>query len=56
MLAESGQNLVREVREIDGESYETLYRAVFTDDTASATEIMNEWYHNLVENGRVVSG
>ena len=54
-LAESGHNLVREVREIDGESYETLYRAVFTDDTATATEIMNEWYHNLVENGRVVN-
>lgn len=46
------QNLVREVLgsdENEENRFKTLYRISFEDETASATEIMNEWYHALVD-------
>ena len=48
-FAEEAQNYIREVRELDGESYETLYEAEFADDLYTANEIMNDWYLELVD-------
>ena len=50
-FAEPGQNLVREVREIDGESYESLYKATVPEGSPTLNEIMNEWYLDVVNNG-----
>lgn len=49
---EGKQNLFREVLgsdENEENRFKTLYRISFEDETASATEIMNEWYHALVD-------
>lgn len=44
------QNYVREVwGEGDGEY--SLYKAVFADDTLSATEVMEDWYHAIAGQG-----
>ncbi|MBR0161054.1 MAG: hypothetical protein IJQ02_07235 [Oscillospiraceae bacterium] len=46
-LAEGGENIVREVW---GEQYETLYRAVFDDGSTLASTVMQEWYDALAAN------
>lgn len=48
-FAEEGQNYIREVREVDGESYETFFEAEFADDAYTANEIMNDWYLELLD-------
>ena len=50
-FAEQGQNYVREVRDIDGESYENLYKANIPEGSPTMNEIMNEWYLDVVNNG-----
>lgn len=46
-LAEGKENYVREVH---GEDYSILYKAVFEDGNSKASAIMNEWYEALVKN------
>ena len=50
-FAEPGQNYVREVRDIDGEEYEILYKADVPEGSPTLNEIMNEWYLDVVNNG-----
>lgn len=50
-FAEEGQNLVREVREMDGETYENLYQATVPAETSTLNQLMNGWYEYLIENG-----
>ena len=50
-FAEPGQNYVREVRDIDGEEYESLYKADVPEGSPTLNEIMNEWYLDVVNNG-----
>lgn len=50
-FAEEGQNYVREVREIDGETYEYLFKANVPEGSPTLNEIMNEWYLDVVNNG-----
>ena len=45
-LAEGKENYVREVH---GEDYSILYKAVFEDGNSKASAIMNEWYEALVK-------
>lgn len=45
-LAEGKENYVREVH---GEDYSILYKAVFEDGNSKASTIMNEWYEALVK-------
>ena len=44
-LAADNQNLIRETRA----DYETFYRAVFEDGTATAAGVMQEWYQAVSE-------
>lgn len=50
-FAQDGQNYVREVIEVDGESYENLYKANVPEGSPTMNEIMNEWYLDVVNNG-----
>lgn len=53
-FAEDGQNIVREVKEMDGESYETIYEATVPEETSTMNEVMNGWYLYLIDNGGTV--
>ena len=46
-----GQNLVREVHEVDEDSYEVLFKANVPEGSPTLNEIMNEWYLDVVNNG-----
>ena len=42
-FASDGQNFIRKVVTIDGEDYETLFKAEFAGDT-TANAVMSAWY------------
>lgn len=48
-FAEGMENYVRRVYSTgDGEEYSEMFKVTFEDGTTKATEVMNEWYHALV--------